>query len=87
MTKARLRKWGSSLGIVVPKEIVDEQRLSPGDEIEIEVRPARTLKDLFGTWKDVPIDAQKFKDEMRKEDKRRDEILSRFVRNNRTDYG
>ncbi len=85
MTRAKLRKWGDSLGVVVPKEVVNEQRLKEGDEILIDIKPARTMKDIFGSWKGLKIDAQQFKDERRKEDAKRDEILSRLIRNHRDD--
>lgn len=83
MVKAKLRSWGNSFGIVVPKNVVDEQRLKEGDEVLIEVKPTMTLKDMFGSFKDWKLDAQKFKDERRKEDKKRDEVLSGLIRDNR----
>ena len=78
----KLREWGSSLGLVVPKEAVIKEGLKPGDEVVIEIKKAKTLKDLFGSLKVLKADAQAFKDERRKEDKVRDEILSGQLRNN-----
>lgn len=31
----RISKWGDSLGVRLPKAIVDELKLKPGDEVEI----------------------------------------------------
>ncbi|GGK22725.1 hypothetical protein GCM10011322_06770 [Salinarimonas ramus] len=31
----RISKWGDSLGVRLPKAIVEELRLKPGDEVEI----------------------------------------------------
>lgn len=83
LAKAKLRNWGSSLGIVVPKEVVESQSLKPGDEVTVDIKPALSLKDVFGIWKDMPIDAQKMKDEIRAEQKRDDEKLFRHIRNHR----
>jgi len=79
---AKLREWGSSIGLVIPKEIVRQESLKSGDEVVVEIKKAKTLKDLFGSLKNLKIDAQEFKDERRKEDKKRDEILLRQLRDN-----
>jgi len=81
-TTTKVREWGSSIGLVIPKEIVRRESLESGDEVVIEIKKAKTLKDLFGSLKGLKIDAQVFKDERRKEDKKRDEILSRQLRSN-----
>lgn len=80
IAKARLRSWGSSLGVVIPSEVIKSQNLKEGDEVSVDIKPATTLKDLFGILKGHEIDAQKMKDELRAEDKRRDEKLSRLIR-------
>ena len=79
---AKLREWGSSIGLVIPKEIVRQESLKSGDEVVVEIKKAKTLKDLFGSLKSLKIDTQEFKDERRKEDKKRDEILLRQLRDN-----
>ncbi|TLZ96628.1 MAG: AbrB/MazE/SpoVT family DNA-binding domain-containing protein, partial [Methanobacteriota archaeon] len=35
--RARVRRWGSSLGIVVPSEVVKELQLKAGDEAIVEI--------------------------------------------------
>ncbi len=65
MTKAK--KWGSSLGVVIPVEIVKEEKLHEGDDVIIEIRKKKTIKELFGSMKGIKLDSQKMKDEMRKE--------------------
>ena len=67
MIEARLRRWGSSLGVIVPKEIVDKERLKPGEEIIFEIKKKNAVKSVFGALKDWKIDSQKVKDELRKE--------------------
>ncbi|HLD05660.1 MAG TPA: AbrB/MazE/SpoVT family DNA-binding domain-containing protein [Candidatus Nanoarchaeia archaeon] len=51
--KATPKKWGNSLGITIPKEIVKEEGLSTKKAIEISVAGPRSnkLKELFGTLK------------------------------------
>ncbi len=80
IARAKLRNWGSSLGIVIPSELIRSQNLREGDEVSVDIRPAMTLRDLFGILKGHEIDAQKMKDEIRAEDKRRDEKLSGLIR-------
>lgn len=66
--KSKLRKWGNSFGIVVPQKAVEEENVKEGDEVMIFMRKNKPdLRKLFGALKDWKIDAQKFKDEIRKE--------------------
>jgi len=66
-TKAILRNWGSSLGVVVPKEVVRQEHLKEGEEVVIELHKKKTMRDVFGSMKDLKIDSQKMKDDLRKE--------------------
>ncbi len=46
----KLKRWGNSLGLIVPAEAVRERKLQNGDSIEIEIRgKAQTLYDLVGS--------------------------------------
>ncbi len=61
------RRWGNSLGITIPKEIIDKEKIKEGEEVIVNVRKKKTnLSELFGMLKDTKIDAQKMKDESRK---------------------
>lgn len=63
---AKVRKWGNSLGIVLPKQFVEERHIMEGDEVFItDVIKVTDLSDVFGKIK-IGISAQKFKDEVRK---------------------
>jgi antitoxin component of MazEF toxin-antitoxin module len=46
-----LRKWGNSFGIVVPVEIVRENRLREGEETTIKVERNKRIKEMFGSLK------------------------------------
>lgn len=45
---ATVRRWGSSLGIVLPSELVKEQALKEDDEILIDVVRQVDLHSFFG---------------------------------------
>ncbi|MBI5072988.1 AbrB/MazE/SpoVT family DNA-binding domain-containing protein [Candidatus Woesearchaeota archaeon] len=49
MTVCKTKRWGSSLGVVIPKTLVDEMHLTENQDIEIEVRSTTNpLQELFG---------------------------------------
>ena len=63
-TKARLKKWGNSLGVVIPKEAAERNGLRVGEEVEIRVTKVSDITELRGKY---PIeDLQAAKEEMRK---------------------
>ena len=49
--KATPKKWGNSLGITIPKEIVKKEKISPKKTIEIMILSRKTpdLRKIFGT--------------------------------------
>ena len=49
----KTKKWGSSLGIIIPKKIVREERIQEGQEIRINIlsRKKTTGTDIFGKLK------------------------------------
>lgn len=65
-TKTKIREWGNSLGVVIPKEIVIREELKPNDRVTITVTKKQIIEDFFGKLKKSKIDAQKMKDESRK---------------------
>lgn len=66
---AKVRRWGSSLAAVIPPDVLRAEGISEGDEVVLEVRKARRLRDLFGLIADRPIDAQSVKNETRREER------------------
>jgi len=62
---AKVRRWGSSLGIVVPSEVAKGLRLKAGDEVVLEIDQAG-IEDAFGSLRDWTVDPQKLKDELRR---------------------
>lgn len=44
---ARVKKWGSSLGVVIPAAVARAQALRAGDEVNLDIEPARvTMADV-----------------------------------------
>lgn len=69
--KTRTKKWGSSLGIIIPNIIVERENIKPNQEIKIlavETMGKIKIKNLFGKLKNWKINSQKFKDEIRKDE-------------------
>ncbi|MBI2656366.1 AbrB/MazE/SpoVT family DNA-binding domain-containing protein [Candidatus Woesearchaeota archaeon] len=75
-----IKRWGNSMGIVIPKEIVEKQHLREGDEVVISVFKRGNLKDVFGTLK-TKMSGQEFKD-LREGD---EVVISVFKRGNLKD--
>ncbi len=58
-----MRKWGNSLGVVIPREEATKEGLKENDEVEIVIKKAVDIRQLFGRYKFK--DLQTLKDEMR----------------------
>ncbi len=59
------RKWGNSLGVTLPKEIVDKEHLQENQRIIIEIKSVADITKLRGLVH-FKKSAQQLKDEMRK---------------------
>jgi len=64
-TKTIARQWGSSLGVIIPKEIVEKEKIIAMDELIIDVKKKADIASLFGSLK-LKKSAQQLKDEGRK---------------------
>ncbi len=51
--KATTKKWGNSIGVLIPKDVVKEEKIKPNQEIMlmISTRPITKGKDIFDTLK------------------------------------
>ena len=67
--ETRPKQWGNSLGITIPSEIVKEEGVCVEKKIKIIIIGEKNnpLKKLYGLSKNLKIDAQKVKDELREE--------------------
>ena len=66
-TVVKPRQWGNSLGITIPKKIVEEEGITLKDELIVDIRKKRDLRNiraLFGKFK-FKRSTQDIKDEMK----------------------
>ncbi len=50
--EVKTKKWGSSIGVVIPSEAVERLNIKPDEEIVIEIeKKNNVLKELFGAMK------------------------------------
>lgn len=59
------RKWGDSIAIIIPKFIVDEEKIKPRSKVRVRLVREDDLSDLFGKLKTKKT-PQELKDEGRK---------------------
>jgi antitoxin component of MazEF toxin-antitoxin module len=62
--RSKLRQWGNSYGVVIPKDIIEKEGLKKGEDIEISVRRVSDIRRLFGKY--TFNDLQTQKEKMRK---------------------
>ena len=46
-----IKKWGSSMAVILPQEIIRSQGLREGDDVVINIFKKGDLSDVFGTLK------------------------------------
>ena len=62
------RKWGNSLGITLPKSMIEEGHIKENEKIKVLImRQSDTLRKTFGMVKGLKKSTQKIKDELRDE--------------------
>lgn len=62
----KTKKWGNSIGVVLPKEVVDEVGIKIEETIVIDIKKRLKVKDVFGLFpRTSKKTAQQIKDEMR----------------------
>ena len=64
-TEVIVKKWGNSMGIVLPKSLVEEKKLKENQKVIIQVIKKIDITDLFGSL-NLKESAQKLKDRGRK---------------------
>lgn len=52
-TSAKVKRWGNSFGVILPKSLIENQKIREGMEIELVVKPLNKTKveDIFGILK------------------------------------
>ena len=66
--RVKIKPWGNSLGLIIPKEIVKRENLRAHEDIHISIMKKNSLEDFFGAGKRKAdkINTQKMKNEARK---------------------
>lgn len=64
-TEAIVKKWGNSVGIIFPRDLVKKKRIKVNDKVLVEVVKEVDLRKVFGSLK-TKMTSQKFKDLARK---------------------
>lgn len=68
MVEVELKKWGNSIGIVLPKEYVDKNHLKANDKVIINIVKEADLSKIYGSLKrSKGLSGQDLKDSARKE--------------------
>ena len=51
--KAKTKKWGNSIGVIIPKEVIRQQNIKPDQEVTLMIsnKPITKGKDIWGTLK------------------------------------
>lgn len=53
MAEIKIKQWGNSLGLVIPKEIVKLEELHEGETVKVEIMKEKRV-DSFGILKGSP---------------------------------
>jgi antitoxin component of MazEF toxin-antitoxin module len=58
----KAKKWGNSIGVILPKSIVKSHQIKPEEELVIEIKEKKSnvLKELFGAGKSKKITRKEF---------------------------
>lgn len=65
--EVKTKKWGNSIGIIIPSETIEKLNIKPEEKIVIEIsKGSNVLRELFGTMKSKKT-AKQMIDESRKE--------------------
>jgi len=50
--QTKTKRWGNSIGIIIPSETVEKLNIKPEDEVVIEIeKKGNVLREMFGTMK------------------------------------
>ncbi|MBS3099229.1 hypothetical protein J4462_03385 [Candidatus Pacearchaeota archaeon] len=65
--KTVAKRWGSSIGIIIPKDVVGDRKIKENDEIVIKLEKGKPRAGImFGRLRNWKKHGQDSKDEMRK---------------------
>jgi len=62
--EAIARKWGDSIGFIVPKKVIEKENIKPKSRVKFEIIKVTDISDTFGKLK-RKLSGQEFKDRAR----------------------
>ncbi|MBS3102089.1 AbrB/MazE/SpoVT family DNA-binding domain-containing protein [Candidatus Woesearchaeota archaeon] len=62
--EAVARKWGDSIGFIIPKELAEKEKIRPKSRVKFEIIKVMDISDTFGRLK-RKLSGQEFKDRAR----------------------
>ena len=63
--EVKAKKWGDSIGVIIPKEVVEQEKIKPNDKLNIIIAKKTDLSRFFGTLK-TKKSTQEMKDDARR---------------------
>ena len=63
--EVKVKKWGNSMGIILPKVLIEKKQLKEKDNILVEIVKEANLSNVFGSIKKRKLAGQKFKELVR----------------------
>ena len=60
--EAKVKKWGNSLGIILPSAFVESRHVTENDTVVLTVVKKVDVSKLFGSLKKAKLSGQAFKD-------------------------
>lgn len=64
--ETKVKRWGNSMGVILPKRLIEKEHLKENDSILIEIVKEADLSDIFGMIKKRKMSGQEAKDLARK---------------------
>ncbi len=62
--RIKAKKFGGSIGIILPRDLVDKNSIFPDDFLEIDVKKVADLSFLWGKGRDIKKSTDKIMDEI-----------------------
>jgi len=53
LAETKIKQWGNSLGLIIPRAIVKHEDLNAGDVVKVEILKEKRI-DAFGLFKGAP---------------------------------
>jgi antitoxin component of MazEF toxin-antitoxin module len=60
--QTKIKRWGNSFGVILPKSLIEKQNLKEEDTITIEIVREADISDVFGMIKKRKMSGQEAKD-------------------------